>query len=150
MSLPRHSLWFLTVNSNKTLPHSADRRRFDQVIDSTLDDLFYFLRTRNPDDRAPNSDLPDPGLVLGIEVQSANEVGTRFRRYHLHAVLRIKHKTKLYLDYAAMADYISGELGYVVSLRGTGQRDGQRELEEYLNKNQITAAPVRHVAIPGR
>lgn len=146
--LPRHSVWLLTINSNKLLPNPQARADFDRAIDEVINDIFFYLGTKNEEDRAPDTDLPDPRLVLSIEHEEANEVGGKFRRYHLHAVIQIKHKTKLFIHYNALADAISEKVGYAVNLDGRAGKNFQRELQEYINKNQLTFAQTKFAPIP--
>lgn len=97
------SSFFLTCNSqsrdliSEALMKEVAQRFFEKIED--------YLRFLDKDPRRNNNSYIDD-----VDIQSAVETGKKEKRVHLHALIRIEHRTKLQLDLRKITSYFEREL----------------------------------------
>ena len=110
----------ITINSNKTVDGLTDYQS----------DIFHLLSEYLFD----NSGIMDyvvgvdcelnPADIISEYVDSSFEVGSEYGKVHLHAILQIKHKTKIRIDIDALRGYINDALGYKCHLNVQNIKSG--------------------------
>lgn len=85
------STFWLTLNSNSQ--DLVSEALMKQAATEFFDQIELFFRFLNRDLEKNNVSYVD-----GISIQSAIETGTKEKRVHLHALIKVEHKTKLQLD----------------------------------------------------
>ena len=93
----RHSSWLITINSNFPVRTGDERelpeikRRLTNAYNAVTSNILSLIEYRTDDG---NEDLID-----NISVTGNMEIGSERRLLHLHAILSIKHRTKIRMKY---------------------------------------------------
>lgn len=99
----RVSQLFLTVNTNSQ--DLISEQQLKQVANSYFENMEEFIRFLHKDHNRNNVEHIDD-----IKIQSSVEIGKKEKRVHLHALIRIEHRTKLQLDLRKTTTFFKKQL----------------------------------------
>ena len=134
----KHSNFFLTINTNQRYTNDdpnlqSDTEIFEQIINNMLNNLDQYIKFPNGDDWQ-TADIND------VDVDYVIEKGTKKNCLHAHAVIKIKHNTKVQIDFPKIQRSIADELGmqniYVNGrlIKNSGADNIQDYLLKYTNE----------------
>lgn len=131
----KYSNYYITINSNldtSKINKEAFKRRTQRVFDRIAD----FIKIKNKGD--DEDDIDD------VSYKTRPEVGPDRKLVHMHALVRIKHRTKVKLDYKAIRKALVKE-GAVRKGKGFHFyaklfRDNRITLLDYINKTRERAS----------
>lgn len=127
----KQSTFFVTLNTNQA----------DLSVDLLLEKWTYyynhlpeFLNYRRAYDKL--TVLEEMGKILDVEGEVSAEIGSKFGRVHLHAIIKIKHNTNLSIDFKRCREYFKSELKVPdIHLHVDFIRSNEMTLKHYLLKN---------------
>lgn len=93
------SKFLILVNSNVAATDDLDKS--NRVADCLKDGIGKALQEHGPDIyviKPPAKEKYGPGTILDIKVKMAAEIGPRYKRVHVHALVTVKHTTLLQMD----------------------------------------------------
>lgn len=91
----KYSNYYMTINSN--LAKGIDKKKFRDGFVDVFDNIGDYIKFKGM--KEPNYDLID-----SIKVSTHPEVGKKRGLIHGHALVKIKHRTKIGLDYDGMRE----------------------------------------------
>lgn len=124
MSL-KQSNFLITMNSNKTLP---------KAFIATIYERFYrkikkFIKFNHRE--------PEYDKIKRIKGEYSTEIGSVYKKTHVHAIIRIWHRSNISLDYDKMRDYFSEIIGTTVHLNGKYfPREDYEKIKHYIFKEK--------------
>jgi len=140
------TVFHLTVNSNK----GDDQYR--QKLKDAMDGFFHNLETHfikhNPKPgETPLSDTDLQARISDIKIEAALErnerekPGTKNWCWHVHAAIRIEHRTRLHLDLQKIHKYLKEEMLVTCYVRCQVGRDAWANFVRYGKKDATESAP---------
>lgn len=94
------SNFFLTLNTNSAelISPSLLRKKGNEFFEH-IEEFFRFL-------------IPGQGVNFldSIDIQTAIESGSKYGRVHLHALIKVNHRTKILMDLRKIKSYFEKEL----------------------------------------
>lgn len=127
MEKKNRSTFYITLNTN-----SAEES-MKEILESAFEDFYDhvtdFVKYMKTNVRRLNDDDE-------VDCESAIEVGDKYHRVHLHALLTFVHGSYIQLNVDKMRTFFARKTGNTVYLQVTYVRDNIRRLREYLEKTK--------------
>lgn len=134
--------FLFTVSTNQRYPESDpnidnDMEFFEDVIADICNNLSKYIIMKEEDKPWNTQNIKDADVTYNVEL------GPKTRQLHAHILIKMKHNTKLHLNYTAIREKLCEELGLnnVFAsnklLKGNGVWE-QDFLESYLSKPIFT------------
>jgi hypothetical protein len=131
---PKGSNFLLTINTNQQYkegdPHlENDVEIFDSTIQSILNNIGDYIRL-------PEGDAWDDDKIKDVNIDYVIERGHKKGQLHCHIMIRIKHFSKVLLNYEKIKAKICGDLGLneVYMLNKLIRGSGSDNVVDYLDK----------------
>ena len=132
---PIHSNFLLTINTNQQYKENDqhlknDIQFFENTIKDVLNHIDQYVEIRNEGDNWDDDTIKD------IDIDYVIERGTKKGQIHCHALIKIKHFTRLQLNYKKMKQKIQHDLGLpnIYLNNRLVRNSGSETIVEYLNK----------------
>ena len=106
---PKQTNFLLTINTNQQ--YKEDDKNLDndiEIFDHTINNL---LSNINDYIKLPENDKWDNNKIKDVNIDYTVEKGLKKNEIHVHIMLKIKHFTKIQLDYDKIKNKICHELG---------------------------------------
>jgi hypothetical protein len=131
---PKQTNFLLTINSNQQYKDDDKHLKDDiEIFDHSINQLL-----NNIDDyiKLPESDTWNDKLIKSCDIDYTIERGTKKGQLHIHIMFKIRHFTKIQLNYDKIKTKICNDLGleniYVYNrLLRPNESDN---VEDYINK----------------
>ena len=131
---PKQTNFLLTINSNQQYKDDDKHLENDiEIFDGSINQLL-----NNIDDyiKLPESDTWNDKLIKSCDIDYTIERGTKKGQLHIHIMFKIRHFTKIQLNYEKIKTKICNDLGleniYVYNrLLRPNESDN---VEDYINK----------------
>ena len=126
--------WHIMINSNRYLS-DVETEDFKEGVTHILDNINQFLKFKEEGAKFNRK------WIVEANTEAAFERGSHRNQIHVHALVRIRHKTKLQLDYSKINDYLKSEvesLSNGFKLRIYRFSNPDIILQQYLNKTANT------------
>jgi hypothetical protein len=131
---PKQTNFLLTINSNQQYKDDDKHLKDDiEIFDHSINQLL-----NNIDDyiKLPESDTWNDKLIKSCDIDYTIERGTKKGQLHIHIMFKIRHFTKIQLNYDKIKTKICNDLGleniYVYNrLLKPNESDN---VEDYINK----------------
>lgn len=107
---PKYSNWLLTINSNQSYKEDDPHRESDaEIMEEAVVDILNNIKSyiRIEDENGSWSSTS----INSVEVDYGVEYGPKQRRLHCHIFVRVKHNTKVKLDYQGIKKAYCDALG---------------------------------------
>jgi len=106
---PLNSNFLLTINTNQQYKDNDkglqnDIEVFEICISNILENVDQYINL-------PEGDLWDDDTIKNVEIDYTIERGTIKNQLHIHILFKIKHFTKIQLNYQKIKDKIKKDLG---------------------------------------
>eukprot|EP00952_Eustigmatos_sp_NYUAD-ZCMA_P012733 51020-Eustigmatos_ZCMA.PRE.2 len=106
----KHSNWLLTISSNQRYkpddPHKeADSEIFEEVVQDLSKNISKYINFRQSGHSWSKDHIDDVDVSYGIEW------GEKSRALHCHVLVKIRHNSKISLDYDGIKDLFKERLG---------------------------------------
>ena len=106
---PKQSNFLLTINTNQQFkeddPHLKDDIEiFDHAINQLLNNVDQYIKL-------PENDKWDDETIKNVDIDYTIERGTKKGQLHIHIMFKIKHHTKIQLNYDKIKKKICDDLG---------------------------------------
>lgn len=127
------STFFLTINTNSQDVEKNDLLRVYQMFYNNIMQYITYRYTHTQEQRQEQQNK-----VHGVSSDVAIERGKKFKRVHLHAIVKLNHNTNLSLNYNLIRQLFIDELqlpGVHVDCKFI--RESTMSLKEYLRKNPL-------------
>ena len=125
------STWFLTINTNK-IANPELTADFKEALALGFDSVEKYISYIHPDPTRNNLDSIDD-----IHIEYTVEVAPKTKSLHMHAVIKVLHKTKIRMRWDAFGKDLQEYLGipekFYVDYRVSSSSDTR--LRQYLQKN---------------
>jgi hypothetical protein len=106
---PKQSNFLLTINTNQQYKDDDEHLDNDiEVFDSTIKDL---LNNVEQYINLPETDKWDDHFIKDIDIDYVLERGQKKGQLHIHILFKIKHHTKIQLNYDKIKNKITTDLG---------------------------------------
>jgi hypothetical protein len=106
---PKQSNFLLTINTNQQYKDDDEHLDNDiEVFDSTIKDL---LNNVEQYINLPEMDKWDDQFIKDIDIDYVLERGQKKEQLHIHILFKIKHHTKIQLNYDKIKNKITTDLG---------------------------------------
>ena len=106
---PKQTNYLLTINTNQQYKNNDENLENDiEVFNDTIDNILS-----NIDEyiKLPDGDTWNDKLIKSCDIDYTIERGTIKNQLHIHIMFKIKHFTKIQLDYTKIKQKISTDLG---------------------------------------
>lgn len=130
----KYSHWFITLSTNQRYDaddpsKDSDAEVFEAVIEDILKNIPKYVKM--PDDHAWSTER-----IEDVDGEYTVEWGPKTKALHCHALIKIKHRSKLQLDYGALKEKVKSELGLNEVYMNTRlvKAGGSEWLAEYIDK----------------
>jgi hypothetical protein len=131
---PKSSNFLLTINTNQQYKEGDahledDIEIFDATIQSILNNIGDYIRL-------PEGDVWDDDKIKDVSIDYVIEKGHKKGQLHSHIMIKIKHFSKVLLDYGKIKAKICGDLGLneVYMLNKLIRNSGSDNIIQYLEK----------------
>ena len=121
------SNFFVTINSNRSDPEVVELLK--SAYNGFVKNIFEFLKYPGGTDQRDK--------IQKIDIDTALEQGSIKKRYHIHAYIKIQHKTKLQINMSKCRNYFKERLGGGIHFDVKFIRQKDFCLISYLKKNPI-------------
>lgn len=104
-----YSKWHLLLNSNVAARGEGDVEKANRIADILKDSVrcvFYEHGAEVFKSLVPGDKFEKP-TVESVKVEMAAEIGEKYKRVHLHAVITVVHHTILQIDYRKARDALA-------------------------------------------
>jgi hypothetical protein len=132
---PIHSNFLLTINTNQQYKSNDEHLQndiefFENTIKNILNNIDQYIDIRN------DGDIWDDDTIKDVDVDYIIERGTKKGQIHCHALIKIKHFTRLQLDYKKLKEKVKKDLGLknIYLNNRLVRNSGSENIVEYLNK----------------
>lgn len=132
----RHSIFLLTWNSNTKIHDSKDPKL--QQLENHVNDWWnrfnenpeQYILIRNEEDKPLKSELLEV-----IDTQANTEIGPTSKMFHMHAIIKVSHRSKVALDIDKIInDMRDDKIAAACYVNVKGTSDGTLTLEKYIEK----------------
>ena len=130
-----NSNFLLTINTNQQYKSNDEHLQndiefFENTIKNVLNNIDQYIEIRN------DGDVWDDDTIKSIDIDYVIERGTKKGQIHAHALVKIKHFTRLQLDYKKMKEVVKKDLGLknIYLNNRLVRNSGSESIVEYLNK----------------
>ena len=94
---PKSSAFLLTINTNQQYKDedkhlNGDIEIFDHTINELLNNVDQYIKL-------PENDKWDDNTIKNVDIDYTIERGTKKGQLHIHIMFKIKHHTKIQLNY---------------------------------------------------
>lgn len=129
----KHTNILLTINTNQRYQdNDANLQNDVEVFDGTVQNI---LNNINNYCKFPDGDNWNDNSIKDVSIDYIVEKGTQKNCIHAHALVKIKHNTKLQLDFKKIQEKVNTELGIVTYVNGRlVKNNGSDNIVDYLNK----------------
>ena len=131
---PKQSNFLLTLNTNmqyeKDDKHlNADIEIFDGCINELLNNVDQYIKL-------PETDEWNEDTIKDVNIDYTIERGTKKGQLHIHIMFKIKHFTKIQLNYDKIKKKISDDLGLnnIYCYNRLFKPNDSDNVQDYLNK----------------
>ena len=131
---PKSSNFLLTINTNQQYKNDDEHLEndvevFDTTIQSILNHIDEYIRL-------PDGDQWDDKTIKDVDIDYVVERGHKKGQIHVHVMIKIKHFSKVLLDYDKIKKKICSDLGLqnVYMLNKLIRNSGSDTIIDYLNK----------------
>jgi len=132
----RSSIWLFTLNTNK------DFRKLDLTFKKKFEKLCKFLFEGNHicdfvvDSRNPGVKIEDNENIKTCDTQFQLEIGSKFHKFHSHAILKIEHTGNLTFEANKLRKFMYKLFGYNLHLDSTVSSDHALMMRRYVEKSE--------------
>ena len=131
---PKQSNFLLTLNTNQQFkdddPHlKEDIEIFDGCISELLNNVDQYIKL-------PETDKWDDDTIKNVDIDYTIERGTKKGQLHIHIMFKIKHFTRIQLNYDKIKKKICDDLGLnnVYMYNRLLKPNDSDNVQDYLNK----------------
>ena len=131
---PISSNFLLTINTNQQYKDTDehldnDIQKFEAAVTNILNNVDQYINI-------PAEDKWDDHFIKDIEIDYTIERGTKKHQLHIHILFKIKHFTKIQLNYQKIKDKIKKDLGLtnIYMFNRLVKNSGSQNILEYLDK----------------
>ena len=131
---PKSSSFLLTINTNQQFkeddPHLKDDIDiFDHTINQILNNVDEYINL-------PENDKWNDDFIKNVDIDYTIERGLKKGQLHIHIMFKIKHFTKIQLNYNKIKEKICNDLGLknVYMYNRLLRPNDSDNVEDYLNK----------------
>ena len=131
---PKQSNFLLTVNTNQQFKETDEHLKDDiEIFDNSINQLL-----NNIDEyvKLPEGDKWDDQTIKNVDIDYTIERGTKKGQLHIHIMFKIKHFTKIQLNYDKIKKKICDDLGLnnVYMYNRLLRPNESDNVEDYINK----------------
>jgi hypothetical protein len=131
---PKQSNFLLTLNTNQQFkdddPHLKDDIEiFDSCINELLNNVDQYVKL-------PETDKWDDNTIKNVDIDYTIERGTKKGQLHIHIMFKIKHFTRIQLNYDKIKKKICDDLGLnnIYCYNRLLKPNDSDNVQDYLNK----------------
>ena len=131
---PKQSNFLLTLNTNQQFkendPHLKDDIEiFDNSINQLLNNIDQYIKL-------PENDKWDDQTIKSCDIDYTIERGTKKGQLHIHIMFKIKHFTRIQLNYEKIKQKICNDLGLnnIYCYNRLLKPNDSDNVQDYLNK----------------
>ena len=131
---PKQSNFLLTINTNQQYKDedkhlNDDIEIFDNTINQLLNNVDQYIKL-------PEQDKWDDNTIKNVDIDYTIERGTKKGQLHIHIMFKIKHHTKIQLDYIKIKKKICDDLGLenVYMYNRLLKPNDSDNVQDYINK----------------
>jgi hypothetical protein len=131
---PKQSNFLLTLNTNQQFkdddPHLKDDIEiFDSCISELLNNVDQYVKL-------PETDIWDDNTIKNVDIDYTIERGTKKGQLHIHIMFKIKHFTRIQLNYDKIKKKICDDLGLnnIYCYNRLLKPNDSDNVQDYLNK----------------
>jgi len=131
---PKQSNFLLTINTNQQFKENDEHLKDDiEIFDHSINQLL-----NNIDDyvKLPENDKWDDATIKNVDIDYTIERGGKRGQLHIHIMFKIKHFTKIQLNYDKIKKKICDDLGLnnVYMYNRLLRPNESDNVEDYINK----------------
>jgi hypothetical protein len=130
----KYSHWFITLSTNQRYKEDdpnkeSDSEIFEEVIQDILQNVPKYVKM-------PEGETWSKEKIEEVDCDFTIEWGSTTNALHCHALVKIKHRSRLQLDYASIKEKVKEELGVsnVYMQTKLVKAGGDNFLLEYIDK----------------
>jgi len=106
---PKQTNYLLTINTNQQYKENDENLEndieiFDNTIKSILNNIDEYIKL-------PDGDVWSDKLIKECDIDYTIERGTKKNQLHIHIMMKIRHFTRVQLDYTKIKSKITSDLG---------------------------------------
>jgi light-regulated signal transduction histidine kinase (bacteriophytochrome) len=131
---PKQSNFLLTINTNMQYKEDDkhlkdDIEIFDHTINQVLNNVDEYINL-------PENDKWDDNTIKNVDIDYTIERGLKKGQLHIHIMFKIKHFTKIQLNYNKIKEKICNDLGLknVYMYNRLLRPNDSDNVEDYINK----------------
>ena len=131
---PKQSNFLLTINTNQQYKDedkhlNDDIEIFDHTINQLLNNVDAYIKL-------PENDKWDDETIKNVDIDYTIERGTKKGQLHIHIMFKIKHHTKIQLNYDKIKKKICDDLGLnnVYMYNRLLKPNDSDNVQDYINK----------------
>ena len=132
---PKQTNFLLTINTNQQYKEDDDDLQNDiEVFDGSVKELLNNIEQYI---KLPETDKWDDHFIKDIDIDYVLERGQKKGQLHIHILFKIKHLTKIQLNYDKIKDKIKTDLGLTnIYMQNKLLRMSNNDsIVDYLNKS---------------